>query len=231
LIVQSLEEERLLKEHGFPLPPTVVIPPGYTPLPAPLEGDRPFARSLGLPGPFALFVGRLASNKGTLALVRGFAPLAKHDPTASLVLAGADDGMGPAIDALARSLGIADRVHRPGFLEDERRLASAFREARVFALPSEYEAFGLVLLEAMAQGTPVIASRVGGIPEFVLDGQAGRLITPESSEEIAERLLELWDDEPTRKRLGAFGRDQVVPRFDWDRVTAQLESLYREVAG
>jgi glycosyltransferase involved in cell wall biosynthesis len=231
LIVQSLEEERLLKEHGFPLPRTVVIPPGYTPLPPPLEGDRPFARSLGLPGPFVLFVGRLASNKGTLALVEGFASLAKHDPSASLILIGADDGLGPAIDARAKALGITDRVRRVGFLPDERRLASAFHEARLFVLPSEYEAFGLVLLEAMAQGTPVIASRVGGIPEFVPDGTAGRLVTPESAPEIADRLLELWDDEPTRRRLGTFGRDQVVPRFDWDRVTDRLEALYREVAG
>ncbi len=231
LIVQSREEERLLKEHGFPLPKVAVIPPGYTPLPAPFEGDRPFARSLDLPGPFVLFVGRLASNKGLLALVEGFAPLAKHDPSATLVLIEADDGMGPAIDDRARSLGISGKVRRLGFVTDERRLASAFREARVFALPSEYEAFGLVLLEAMAQGTPVLASRVGGIPEFVPDGTAGRLITPEAVPEISERLLELWDDEPLRTRLGAFGRDQVVPQFDWDRVTDRLEAVYREVAG
>ncbi|HTT26529.1 MAG TPA: glycosyltransferase family 4 protein [Thermoplasmata archaeon] len=229
LIVQSLEEERLLREHGFPLPKVVVIPPGYTPLPPPLEGDRPFARSLELPGPFVLFVGRLASNKGLVALVEGFARLAAHDPSATLVLIGADDGMGPALDARARSHGLGGRVRRIGFVTDERRLAAAFREARVFVLPSEYEAFGLVLLEAMAQGTPVIASRVGGIPEFVPDGTAGRLITPESVPEIADRLLELWDDEATRARLGAYGRDRVVPQFDWDRVTDRLEAVYREV--
>jgi glycosyltransferase involved in cell wall biosynthesis len=231
LIVQSLEEERLLREHGFPLPKVVVIPPGYTPLPPPLAGERPFAHSLGLTGPFVLFVGRLASNKGLLALVEGFAGLAKRDASAALVLIGADDGMGLAVDAKARALGLSERVHRIGFLEDERRLASAFHEARVFVLPSEYEAFGLVLLEAMAQGTPVIASRVGGIPEFVPDGRAGRLITPEAPGEIADRLLELWDDEAARTRLGEFGRDHVVPQFDWDRVTDRLESVYREVAG
>jgi glycosyltransferase involved in cell wall biosynthesis len=231
VIVQSHEEERLLRVHGFPLPKVALIPPGYTPLPRPLDGERPFADSLDLPGPFLLFVGRLASNKGLVPLVEAFRELVHHDPTATLVLIGVDDGMGRAIEQRADALGIGPRVRRVGFVADERRLASAFREARLFVLPSEYEAFGLVLLEALAQGTPVVASRVGGIPEFVEDGKAGCLVTPQSVPEIAEALLRLWDDEPTRRRLGAYGRDQVVPRFDWDRVTDRLEAVYREVAG
>ena len=230
LVVQSHEEERLLREHGFALPPVAIVPPGYTPLPRADDGATSFATSLGLPGPFVLFVGRLATNKGLLALVEGFATLARTDPTASLVLVGADDGMGPAVDAKAAALGLTGRVVRTGFLADERRLASAYREARVFALPSQYEAFGLALLEALAQGTPVIASRVGGIPEFVEDGRAGLLVTPESSSEIAAALGRLWNDPAERRSLGEFGRDQVVPRFDWDRVTDRLEAIYREVA-
>jgi glycosyltransferase involved in cell wall biosynthesis len=229
VIVQSREEERLLRVHGFPLPKVAIIPPGYTPLPPPSEGEHAFARAAGINGPFVLFVGRLATNKGLLPLVEGFAALAKHDPRAELVIVGADDGLGPAVSDRAQQLGIAGRLHRLGFLEDERLLAAAFAEARVFVLPSQYEAFGLVLLEAMAAGTPVIASRVGGIPEFVEEGKAGRLMTPESAEELGKLLLELWDDEPTRRRLGEYGRTEVVPRFSWEEVTDRLEAVYREV--
>lgn len=231
IVVQSLEEERLLRLHGFPLPKVAIVPPGYTPLPPPRPEPDAFARSLDLPGPFVLFVGRLATNKGLLALTEAFASLARHDPTATLVLVGADDGMGPAVDRRAQELGLGAKVRRVGFVDDERRLASAFREARLFVLPSQYEAFGLVLLEALAQGTPVIASRVGGIPEFVEEGKAGRLVTPASAPELAEAMLALWDDEATRRRLGTFGRTEVVPRFDWDRVTDRLEAIYREVQG
>jgi len=230
LIVQSREEERLLRVHGFRLPRVEIVPPGYTPLPPPLEGDRPFARSLELPGPFLLFVGRLATNKGLLPLVEAFAALSREDPSASLVLIGADDGMGPAVDAAAQRLGIASKLRRIGFVPDERRLASAFAEARWFVLPSEYEAFGLVLLEAMAQGTPVVASRVGGIPEFVEDGTAGRLVEPANAGSLRAALLELWPDDARRRAWGAYGRDVVVPKFSWDRVTDRLEAIYREVA-
>ncbi len=230
LIVQSREEERLLRVHGFPLPTTVVVPPGYTPSPPPLEGDRPFAESLGLPGGFVLFAGRLATNKGLIPLVDAFASLSKHDPAASLVLVGADDGMGPAVDRRAAELGVGPRVHRTGFLPDARRLASAYREARLLALPSQYEAFGLVLLEALAQGTPVVASRVGGIPEFIESGKAGLLVPPENAPELAEAFLRLWDDEALRRRLGEYGRTQVVPGFTWDRVVDRLEAVYRELA-
>src|SRR5579859_177653 len=178
LIVQTHEEERLVRENGFPLPKVAIIPPGYTPLPDPPVGERPFSNAMGLDGPFVLFVGRLASNKGLLPLVEAFRSLARHDPTASLVLVGEDGGMRAPVEAAVREAGLDGRVRIPGFLSDEALLASAFREARLFTLPSEYEAFGLVLLEALAQGTPVVASRVGGIPEFVPDGSAGLLVPP-----------------------------------------------------
>ncbi len=231
LIVQSAEEERLIRENGFPLPRVVRIAPGYTPLPPPIPGDWPFARSLGLPGPFVLFTGRLASNKGFRAFLPAFARLHQHDPTASLVLVGADGGQRPTIEALAAELGIAPAVRIVGFVAEEARLAAAFREARIFVLPSEYEAFGLVLLEALAQGTPVIASRVGGIPEFIEEGRAGLLVPPGDAGALGEAMLALWDDPDRRARMGQYGRTQVVPRYTWDGVVAQLSDLFEGIVG
>ena len=229
LIVQTREEERLIRENGFPLPTVATIPPGYTPLPDPAPGDPPFGRSLGLEGPYLLFVGRLASNKGLIPLVRAFSALARHDPTASLVLVGEDGGVRAQVEAEVAQLGLGPRVRFTGFLKDDRTLAAAFRDARLFVLPSEYESFGLVLLEALAQGTPVVASRVGGIPEFIPDGSAGRLVPPGDEKALGEALLELWDDDARRRAWGAFGRTQVVPRYTWDRVVDRLLEVYQGV--
>jgi glycogen synthase len=229
LIVQSREEERLVRELAIALPPVSIVPPGYSPLPAPPADAPSFASRFGVRGPFVLFVGRLASNKGLLTLVDAFATLRKAHPDTELVLVGEEGGMGPAVRARVVSLGLNDYVHITGYVSDERALAQAYREARVLALPSEYEAFGLVLLEALAQGTPVIASRVGGIPEFILDGQAGLLVTPGSTDELAAALQRLWSDDGLASRLGKYGHDEVVPRYTWDALADRLSAIYGEV--
>ncbi len=230
VIVQTHEEERLLRSLGFPLPPLEIVPPGYAPLPAPPEGPV-FRDRFRVPGPYVLFVGRLASNKGLVELVTAFAELAREDPTAHLVLVGADGGQGANVAARVRGFGLSDRVHLTGFVGDPALLAAAYREATVTVLPSEYEAFGLVLLESLAQGTPVIASRVGGIPEFVEDGVDGLLVPPKDVPALAAALRRLWADPALARRLAHHGRTATVPRYTWDRVVDRLEAIYREVLG
>ena len=229
VIVQTGEEEKLLLELGLPLPPRVVVPPGYTPLPAPTPETASFAARHGVKGPFLLFVGRLASNKGLLDLVRAFSRFAPGHPEAELVLAGEDGGQGPAVDAEVRRLGLGAKVHRIGHVDDDRDLAQAYREARCVVLPSEYEAFGLVLLEALAAGTPVVASRVGGIPDFIEDGRAGLLVPPRSPEALAAAIERIWTDEALARSIGAYGRDRVVPKYTWDALADRLDAVYREV--
>jgi glycogen(starch) synthase len=229
VIVQTHEEERLLRALGLELPPVEIIPPGYRPLPPPPPGDAPFARAYGLAGPYLLFVGRLASNKGLLELVAAFQRLADQDRDATLVLVGEDGGMRATVESRVRALGLTDRVRFVGHVGDDALLAAAYRESRAVVLPSEYEAFGLVLLEALAAGRPVIASRVGGIPEFVEDGRAGLLVPPKEVAPLADAIDRLWHDEALARRLGEYGRDRVVPRYTWERVAAEVDRMYREV--
>ena len=228
VIVQTHEEERLLRTLGLDLPRVDVIPPGYAPL-STVAAPGSFRHQYGIAGPYVLFVGRLASNKGLLPLVEAFATVAKDHPEALLVLVGEDGGMRPAVEALAERRGLGARVRILGHVRDDAVLADAYRDARLAVLPSEYEAFGLVLLESLAQGTPVVASRVGGIPEFVPDGKAGRLVPPHDAPALAEAIEQLWSDESLARRMGAFGRDEVVPRYTWDRLVAQLELVYHDV--
>lgn len=229
IIVQTHEEERLLRSLRLPLPPLAIIPPGYTPLPPASVGSTVARDRWGIEGPFLLFVGRLASNKGLLELADAFAPLARRDRSAHLLLVGADGGMAARWDARVGSLGIAPQVHRVGYVESDADLAALYREARATVLPSEYEAFGLVLLESMSQGTPVIASRVGGIPEFVEDGRSGLLVPPGDRSALAGAIERLWSDAALARQLGEYGRREVVPRFAWDEIAGRIDALYAEV--
>ena len=229
VIVQTREEERLLRSLEIPLPPLEIIPPGYRPLPSPPAGAPTFQERYRVPGPFVLFVGRLASNKGLLDLAEAFAVLARADASAQLVIVGEDGGQRAPLEAKVRALGVADRVRVLGHVDDDAVLAAAYREARLTVLPSEYEAFGLVLLESLAAGTPVVASKVGGIPEFVEDGRAGLLVPPRTPSALAEAIVRVWSDRDLARRLGAYGRDQVVPRFQWDGLVEKLDAVYREV--
>lgn len=229
IIVQTHEEERLLRTLGLDLPPLEIIPPGYRPLPPPVPGSPSFADRYRIDGPFLLFVGRLASNKGLLDLTEAFATLAQTDRSAQLVVVGEDGGQRAPMEARATALGVADRVHLVGYVNDDALLSAAYREARLTVLPSEYEAFGLVLLESLAAGTPVVASRVGGIPEFIEDGKAGLLVPPRSPTALAEAIGRVWTDRDLARRLGEYGRDHVVPRYTWDALVDRLDALYREV--
>ncbi len=227
VIVQTREEARLLGSLGLPLRRVEILPPGYRPLPPPPDEPESFAARAGVDGPFALFVGRLASNKGLLDLLDAFAIVAREHPAARLVVVGEDGGMRSAVESRIRSAGLERSVRLLGHLDDDRLLAAAYREAAVTVLPSEYEAFGLVLLESLAQGTPVIASRVGGIPEVVDDDRAGLLVSPGSVPELSAAIRRLWEDPALGRRLGEYGRSTVVPRFTWEALADRLDAIYR----
>ena len=229
VVVQSQEELRLLQSLRVPLPPVSILPPGYSPLPAPTPDLPAFGTRHGVPGPYVLFVGRLASNKGLLELVDAFATLRRAHPDANLVLVGEDGGMAREIRARAKLREVDRSVHLLGHVADDRDLAAAYRDAQLLALPSEYEAFGLVLLEALAQGCPVVASRTGGIPEFIPDGRAGLLVPPRSPAELAAALERLWTDRTFAAALARYGRETVVPRYTWDGLADRLDAVYREV--
>jgi L-malate glycosyltransferase len=144
---------------------------------------------------------------------------------ARLILVG-DGPERPRIEALARELGVAEHVHFIGELDDVRGLLSV---ADVFLLPSAQESFGLAALEAMACGAPVVASRVGGLPEVITDGLTGFLRHPEDHAGMAGAVLDLLDDRSRRERIAHLARASVVDRFDEDRVVPMYEALYERL--
>jgi len=127
---------------------------------------------------------------------------------------------------LAEELGVAERVHVLGPRKDVPALMHAID---VFAMPSIWEGFGLVLLEAMAAGRPIVASRVATIPEVVLDGQTGLLVPAGDPLLLAEALAQLADQPALAARLGEAGRERVRRQFSLEKMVGDTELLYREL--
>ena len=144
---------------------------------------------------------------------------------AKIVLVG-DGPERSRVEALAREAGLAEHLEILGELDDVRSLLSI---ADAFLLPSAQESFGLAALEAMACGVPVVASRVGGLPEVITDGLTGYLRDPDDHAGMAAAVLDLLDDPSLRQRVVHLARASVVDRFDEDRVVPMYEALYQRL--
>jgi len=189
------------------------------------EADRP--EGVDLPDQYFLFVGRLASNKGLPTLLDALAALEPRSRI-PLVLMGRDWGARPALEAQARALGIADQLRFLEFVARPSSYRAVVRRARALVLPSEFEAFGLVLLEAMAAGTPIVATAVGGVPDVLDDGRAGRLVPYGDSVALARALRSVTEDAGETERLRSVA-SRRVQGFDWSVTVDRHRALYREL--
>jgi glycosyltransferase involved in cell wall biosynthesis len=173
---------------------------------------------------YVLGVGRMVHQKGFDILIDAFASLA-DDPAfdCDLVLAG-DGPERASLQARAAQLGIAPRVRFTGEVH-RARVVSLFRSAAVFVLPSRHEPFGLVNLEAMAAGVPVVATNVGGVREIVDPGVNGMLVPPGDPVSLASAIGSIRSDANLRSTLVARGHEQAL-RFDWSRLSVRYQAAY-----
>jgi glycosyltransferase involved in cell wall biosynthesis len=169
-------------------------------------------------------VGRLSPEKGQTGLIEAFRPLAGDNSGLELMIVG-DGPELKRLKALATRLGVADRVRFAGRL-GERDALQQIAAADILVLPSFMEGLPIVLMEAMAMGTAVIASRVAGIPELIEDGKSGLLFTPSDWIELEACLRRVAGDDRLRKRLAAGGRKAVKDRFNIERSANQLRDLF-----
>ncbi|MFF8594347.1 glycogen synthase [Streptomyces sp. NPDC015220] len=184
--------------------------------------------------PYVLFVGRITRQKGVPHLLRAVREI---DPAAQVVLcAGAPDT--PEIDREFRDLyqelsRAREGVHWIPRMLPRPDVVQLLTHAAVFVCPSVYEPLGIVNLEAMACGTPVVASRVGGIPEVVDDGRTGVLVDVDGDFEtgLARALDAVLADPAAARRMGEAGRVRAVAEFGWDAVARRTARLYEEVLG
>jgi alpha-1,3-mannosyltransferase len=176
-----------------------------------------------------LFIGRLSKNKRVDRLIKALALVKKQEPRARLQIIGPDwDGLGDGLMRLAGELGLDDSVTITGRLTQQEMLAALSR-ARLFVSASEYEAFGLSAMEAMASGTVPVLSRIPAFEGFIDDGENG-FLTDYADEAMAGRTLAAalaLSDE----RLGRIGEQarQTASRYDWAQVAGQIEEVYEQV--
>jgi D-inositol-3-phosphate glycosyltransferase len=232
-IVVATEHERQLLRQLFRVDRerVAVIPPGVD-LQQFQPRDRAEARrELGLPedGRVLLAVGRIEPLKGFDILVRALADMTEGEGV-TLIILGGDERAATEfarLTAIAEEVGVSSRLLFPGATPHD-RVATYYNAADVAVVPSFYESFGLVALEAMASGLPVVASRVGGLTSTIADGRTGYLISWRCPEPFAEKLDLLLSNDALRAALGSSAVKSVA-RYDWAMVAASLLDLYEEV--
>jgi glycosyltransferase involved in cell wall biosynthesis len=185
--------------------------------------DLPEESSVAVPAYF-LFVGRLSPEKGIDVLIRAFSRLSSGTVLLKIVGSGPELGN---LQALCRSLHVEDRVEFAGFRTGE-ELERIIGRSRAVVVPSKWkEVFGLVAIEAMASGKPVIVSDRGGLPEVV--GDAGMIVPAGDDEALARAMQMVLDDKEYADMLGAKARKRVGERFLFEKHLDAIENLYREI--
>ncbi len=230
IIANSDYELARLRRHGVDAKRSVRIYNCVNVLPGDgAEDPSALRRELGIPSaaPVIGTVGRLVKEKALPDLLRAFALLLPSCPDAVLLVVG-EGALRPRLEAEAMRLGLGARVTFTGARRD---LARIYPLIDVFALSSTFESFGNVALEAAFFGRPVVATRVGGLPEAVVDGRTGLLVPPSDPAALSAALLRLLRDPAARTALGTEGRWRVLRHFTPERVADEVEWVYERVGG
>lgn len=246
VIANSTFTATLAESKGVSADRISVIPPGVKPerfsAPVDVEATKKF---FGLEGKrIILFVGRLARRKGVKEFIQESLPeIVAAVPQACFVIVGGNpteslthrDDMVTEIAAAASRLGLERHVMLLGSLSDD-DVEKLYQTCDVVVLPAlatldDVEGFGIVLLEAAAAGKPVVATRVGGIPDAVEDGKSGILVTPEDYKSMSQIITRVLCDDTAKKLLGQYARTRVEAQFAWARVLERYEAVLKSLTG
>lgn len=219
-------KKEIVAHYGFPqekiFPVWHGVSPKFKILP-----QEPVAKvkfELSLPEPFILFVGTVEPRKNLGRLIEAYGKAVAHGLEHFLVIAGARGWLCEEIYEIPRKLGVEKRVLFLGYIPDE-LLPALYNAADIFIYPSLYEGFGLPVLEAMACGTPVIASKISSLSEVV--GEAGMLVEPLDTDVIASAMLFLARNPEEKRRLVRKGFERAK-NFSWEKTAQETLKVYEE---
>jgi glycosyltransferase involved in cell wall biosynthesis len=176
-----------------------------------------------------IFVGGISKGKGVYELVEAFINLSQKYQHLQLILVGSGQESA-TINSIVSSIGLANRIHMTGSLHHD-EISQWLSAADIFVFPSHNEGLPNAVLEAMACGLPVVATRVGGIPEAIEDGQSGILIKEKDADSLIRAIDRLLGNEELAKQMGRNGRNMVEQNFSWEKNAEQMIRIYREVIG
>ncbi len=167
-------------------------------------------------------VARLTKQKGLSFLIKAIPEILKYFGDLKVLIAGNGKEEGP-LKELSKTLGISENVEFLGYVEN---VAEVINNMDVFILPSVWEGFPYVLLEAMALGKPIVASNIFGVNEIIDDNTSGMLVKPEDSDDIAKAVIELLSNHEKARRISEFAYRKVSDSFSLNQTVSQIEDLY-----
>jgi glycosyltransferase involved in cell wall biosynthesis len=231
IAVSEDTKRRLLSSEGIPPDQVEVIHNGYE------EQRFSFSQqekaqvreqySLPTCAPIVLFVGRLDDDlKGFASLLNAFASVSK---VRRALLVAVGSGNQTQWKQQAAALGVAENCVFTGFVDDRLTLAKLYSICDVYVCPSLLEPFGLVVVDAMAARKPVVATKIGGIPEIVQDGYTGLLVEPGDEHALASAIIHLLTDTAVAKRMGEAGRGRADSVFTWDAAAHRTLQMYKSL--
>lgn len=177
-----------------------------------------------------LFVGRLVERKGVRYLIEAFSKVLPNVNTARLRIIG-DGPLKRSLISLTQTLGLEGKITFSGFVS-ENVLFEAYKKAGVFVLPAivdskgDTEGLGVVLIEAINYGVPVIASNVGGIPDIIKDNETGILVPEKDSDALSKAIINILKNEESIRRLIKNAKEHIKENFSWETVISKLDELY-----
>lgn len=229
VIAVSNASANFCRAFGVPEGKIEIIPNGLDPSGFNLDDGSRIRADLGIGSrPLIMTAIRLVKRKGPRYLVTAFSKVLRRMPDAMLVIAG-DGPEAKNLRRLTKKLGIGSSVLMLGSLP-HKQVLKLMTAADVFVLPSLMESFGLVLLEAMMAGTPIVCTHVGGVPEVIENGVNGLMVPPADDDALANAILMILNDRNLAKRLSRNGLKIVRERFDWKKTAKKTLAVYETIS-
>lgn len=226
VVVLSEFEKKLIEQSNMPVKRFEIVPPGVDMELYAKTAENPFSVR-NISGTILLAVSRIAQSKGIQDIIRAIPDVKKSVPDIQLAVVGEDFGYRSSLKKLANELGVQESIHFLGKLSDV-ELLGAYQHAAAFVHASHYEAFGIVLIEAMAAGTPVVARNDSAIPYVVPNNQASLLF--DTHDDLVQSILAICSNKDLAKRFGEHGKEHVQKNFTWDTSIKKLIDIYEELA-
>jgi mannosylfructose-phosphate synthase len=233
-LTSIVQREKLNELYGYDAENIVIIPPGvdihyYYPG---KEGAK--AVKTSLPERYVFCLSRIDTNKGHDLLLQAWDIVRKEVADVDLVIGGGSPDPKPrelsvfaTIDRIINETGMQDRVVRIGYVPDG-MMRTYYQQAMLFVMPSLFEPFGMTSQEAMACGTPVVASKFGGIRNIINDGENGLLVDPSDPNEFASAITSLIKDEKRRREIGVNAARVIRNEYSWEAIARRHIDFYHK---